>query len=88
MLEVGRAQDHFICRYLYDRELQREINAGLNVVERWNGDNDIILFGKSGELASNSRDQHELAVLSLHLLQAALVLINTPMIQTMLAEPD
>jgi TnpA family transposase len=31
MLEVGRAQ------YLRDRDLQREINAGLNVVENYNG---------------------------------------------------
>ena len=43
---------------------------------------------KSGDLASNSRDQHELAVLSLHLLQAALVLVNTLMVQTVLAEPE
>ena len=48
----------------------------------------MIFFGKSGELASNRRDQQELAVLSLHLLQAALIYINTLMIQDILAEPE
>lgn len=34
MIEVGRAQKTlFVARYLRDRDLQREINAGLNVVE-------------------------------------------------------
>jgi TnpA family transposase len=89
MLEVGRAQKTiFVCRYLRDRALQREINAGLNVVEGWNGVNDVIYFGKSGEFASNRRDQQELSLLCLHLLQAALVFVNTLMIQDILAEPE
>ena len=89
MLEVGRAQKTiFVARYLRDRDLQREIQEGLNVVEGWNGANDIIFFGKSGELSSNRRDQQELSVLSLHLLQTALVFVNTLMIQDMLNEPE
>lgn len=37
MIEVGRAQKTiFIARYLRERDLQREINEGLNVVESWN----------------------------------------------------
>ncbi|MFJ2191873.1 Tn3 family transposase [Kitasatospora sp. NPDC087861] len=71
-----------------DRDLQREIQEGLNVVEGWNGANDIIFFGKSGELSSNRRDQQELSVLALHLLQTALVFVNTLMIQDMLADPE
>ncbi|WP_406353489.1 Tn3 family transposase [Streptomyces sp. NBC_01635] len=89
MLEVGRAQKTiFVARYLRDRDLQREIQEGLNVVEGWNGANDIIFFGKSGELSSNRRDQQELSVLALHLLQTALVFVNTLMIQEMLADPE
>ncbi|MER6695350.1 transposase [Streptomyces minutiscleroticus] len=89
MLEVGRAQKTiFVARYLRDRDLQREIQEGLNVVEGWNGANDIIFFGKSGELSSNRRDQQELSVLALHLLQTALVFVNTLMIQDMLAGPE
>ncbi|MGC5005207.1 Tn3 family transposase [Streptomyces sp. NBC_00353] len=60
---------------------------GLNVVEGWNGANDIIFFGRSGELSSNRRDQQELSVLALHLLQTALVFVNALMIQDMLADP-
>lgn len=38
MLETGRAQKSlFVARYLRRRDLQREINAGLNVGESWNG---------------------------------------------------
>lgn len=59
-----------------------------NVVEGWNGANDVIFFGKSGELSSNRRDQQELSVLALHLLQTALVVVNTLMIQDMLADPE
>jgi len=71
----------------FTKEPQREINSSLNVVEGWHDVNDVILFGKSGEFASNQRDQQELTVLSLHLLQAALVYVNTLMIQDILAEP-
>jgi TnpA family transposase len=73
MLEVGRAQRTiFIARYLRDRELQREINAGLNVVENYNGVNDYIFFGKSGELSSNRREEQEISMICLQILQSAL----------------
>ncbi|GAA1579894.1 hypothetical protein GCM10009789_37090 [Kribbella sancticallisti] len=45
MIELGRAQKTlFVARYLLDRDLQREINEGLNVVESWNGGNSVIFF--------------------------------------------
>ncbi len=89
MLEVGRAQKTiFVCRYLRDRDLQREINEGLNLVEAWNRVNGVIFYGKSGEFASNRRDQQQLGMLALHILQAALVYVNTLMVQDILAEPE
>jgi Tn3 transposase DDE domain len=44
-------------------------------------------YGKSGEIATNRLEDQEVAVLSLHLLQACLVYINTLMLQQILTEP-
>jgi TnpA family transposase len=79
---------HRIARYLRTRDLQREINEGLNVVESWNGANSVIFYGKGGDIATNRRDEQETAVLCLRILQAALVYVNTLMLQDVLADPD
>lgn len=85
MIETGRAQKTaFVARYLNDRDLQREINEGLNVVESWNRGNSIIFYGKGGDLATNRRDEQELGVLCLRVLQSALVYVNTLMVQDVL----
>ena len=76
----------FLCQYLDDETVRREVNEGLNVVERWNGVNDFIFYGKGGEFASNRLESQELSVLSLHLLQICLVYVNTLMIQSVLAK--
>jgi hypothetical protein len=73
---------------LRDRDLRREINEGLNLIEAWNRVNTVIFYGESGEFASNRRDQQQLGMLALHILQAALVYVNTLMIQDILAEPE
>ncbi len=87
LMELGRViKTIFLCQYLDSEELRREINEGLNVVERWNGVNDFIFYGKGGELADNRLESQELSVLSLHLLQICLVYVNTLMIQSVLAQ--
>ena len=48
--------------------------------------NNFIFFGNGHELVSNRRDDHEISVLSLHLLQASMVYVNTLMIQDVLAD--
>ncbi len=86
--ELGKAvKTIFLCRYLGSLQLRREIHEGLNVIESWNSANDFIFFGKAGEMASNRADDQEISMLSLHLLQLALVYVNTLMIQQILAEP-
>ena len=83
--ELGRViKTIFICQYLCSEELRQEIHEGLNVIERWNGVNDFIFYGKKGTIASNEQTTQELSILSLHLLQASLVYINTLMLQKVL----
>jgi TnpA family transposase len=87
LMELGRAiKTIFLCQYLDSEAIRREINEGLNVVERWNGVNEFIFYGKGGEFASNRLESQELSVLSLHLLQICLVYVNTLMIQSVLAQ--
>ncbi|WP_027943616.1 Tn3 family transposase [Amycolatopsis taiwanensis] len=48
----------------------------------------VHFYGKAGDIASNRRDEQEMSVLCLHIVQAAMVYINTLMIQDVLAEPE
>ena len=85
--ELGRVRRTvFLCRYLHDESIRREVQAGLNVIENWNSANTFIFYGRSSELSTNKREDQELAVLSLHLLQICLVYINTLMLQQVLKE--
>ena len=86
--ELGRViKTIFLCKYLHSKELRQEIHDGLNVIERWNSVNDFIFYGKKSVVSTNEITNQELAILSLHLLQASLVYINTLMIQKVLSSP-
>jgi TnpA family transposase len=87
LFELGKViKTIFLCRYLSSEELRQEIHDGLNVVESWNSTNGFIFYGKAGELATNRRENQEISLLCLHLLQASLVYINTLMIQEVLGD--
>lgn len=87
--ELGKViKTLFLCRYLAQEKVRREIHEGLNVIENWNSANSFIFFGKSGEVSSNRLEEQELSVLALHLLQNSLVYINTLMIQRIVCDND
>jgi len=87
--EIGRAQRTiFACRYLQDRDLQREVNAAIKVAESWNAGNAVLHYGKGGDIPGNRRDEQELTVLCLRVLQASVSFLNTLLIQDVLADGD
>ena len=53
--------------------------------ESWNGGNAVVYFGKGGDMPGNRRDDQELAVLCLRVLQASITYLNTLLIQDVLA---
>jgi len=87
VLELGKVRKTiFLCKYLNSEALRQEIEEGLNVIENWNSANDFIWYGKGGEIATNNKEEQEIAILALHLLQICLVYINTLLVQKVLSE--
>ena len=56
------------------------------MAEAWNFGNSVIFFGKGGDIPGNRRDEQELSVLCLRVLQASIAHLNTLMIQDVLGE--
>jgi TnpA family transposase len=84
---LGKAEKTiFLCRCLTSPRLRQETQEALNVIENWNSCNEFIYFGRKTEMQTNDPQMQELAVLSLHLLQNALILINTLMLERVLKE--
>src|SRR6266567_6160254 len=89
VLELGKVRKTiFLCEYLNSEALRQEIEEGLNVIENWNSANDFIWYGKGGEIATNNKEEQEIAILALHLLQICMVYINTLLVQKVLSEQE
>ena len=87
ILELGKAiKTIFLCKVLHSETMRVDIHSSQNVVERVNGFMEFIFYGKLGEISSNKKQDQELAVLSLHLIQASLSYINTLFIQEILSD--
>lgn len=84
-LEVGKAlKTIHNCKFLTDPSYRQRIHKGRNVVENWNSAIDFICYGGKSEIQTNDPEVQELTVLCLHLLQNALVLVNTFMMERVL----
>lgn len=82
LAELGKVEKTiYLCEYLSSLALRHEVHEGLNVVERWNGANEFICYGRQGVYATNSREQQEITTFSLQLLQNCLMLINTILVE-------
>jgi len=89
LMEIGKAvRTIFLCRYLSEENLRIQINESLNVVERFNGMMGFVFHGKQGEISTNDKEDQELSVLCLHLVQLCIIYINTMMIQEILHDPS
>jgi TnpA family transposase len=87
LAELGKVEKTvYLCEYLSSLALRHEVQVGLNVVERWNGANDFLCYGRQGIFATNRREQQEITTLSLQLLQNCLMLINTLLVEHTIAQ--
>lgn len=86
--ELGKAvKSVFVAEYVAAQELRREIHEGLQVVENWNSANTDLFYGSASTIPGSDKEHQEVSMLSLHLLQSALVFINTLLVQSVLKDP-
>ena len=70
--ELGRVgRTIFLCNLLADENVRREVHEARQVVETWNSGIDFIFYGKDSELTGDDREDQEISMLSMHLLQSS-----------------
>lgn len=72
---------------MVETTLRREIHEGPQIVETCNSANTELFYGKNSDLTGPDREEQEISMLALHLLQSALVHINTLLVERILSEP-
>ncbi|MFV2116991.1 Tn3 family transposase [Streptomyces sp. Act-28] len=86
--EPGRAvRTAFVGDCLADVEPSQGIHEGPQVVEDRDSANKDLFHGKDGDLAGADKGSQEVSMLALHLLQSALVHVDTLLMQQVLADP-
>ncbi|OUC98031.1 Tn3 family transposase [Streptosporangium minutum] len=87
--ELGKAvKSIFVAEYVTAPELRRKIHEDLQVVGNWNSANTDLFYGSAGTLPGSDKEHQEVSMLSLRLLQSALVFINTLLVQSVLKGPS
>ena len=88
-LEMGKAlKTIFLCMYFTEPRLRREIHDALNIVEAWNSCIQFISYGRKTELPTNDPVMQEVILLCIMLLQNALVLVNTLLVDRVVEEKE
>ncbi|MGD9202151.1 MAG: Tn3 family transposase [Chitinispirillia bacterium] len=86
-IELGKAlKTIHNCKFLTDKSYREQIHNGRNIIESWNSVTDFIGYGGKTDISTNNPEDHEIIVLCLHLLQNAIVLVNTMMLEKVLQE--
>jgi len=86
-IELGKAQKTInLCREIVSPVLREERHEALNVIENFNSANDFVCYGRQGEIHTNDPEMQELTVICLHLLQNAIILANTIMVERVLEQ--
>jgi len=86
-IEAGKAlKTTHICKVLTRPRFREEIHDALNIIENWNSANSFICYGRKSEIQTNDPEMQELTVLCIHLLQNALILVNTIFVEHVILE--